>query len=151
MTNEQRKVVAGAAAAVVFSVAFFELVFRLTAIDLTPSGGIEIWWRLEYALKCEVFAALCLLAGVGLIANRRFFLSDAIEGGASNDEAARRAGVFQPHRAREIAQKARSMRAKELERWLLVLAETDIALKSSRRQPDAILEDMLTRLSRTSR
>ena len=83
MTNEQRKVVAGAAAAVVFSVAFFELVFRLTAIDLTPSGGIEIWWRLEYALKCEVFAALCLLAGVGLIANRRFFLSDAIEGGAS--------------------------------------------------------------------
>jgi DNA polymerase-3 subunit delta len=75
----------------------------------------------------------------------------ALEAGASTDEAARRAGVFQPHRAREIAQKARSMRAKELERWLLVLAETDIALKSSRRQPDAILEDMLTRLSRTSR
>lgn len=72
----------------------------------------------------------------------------AVEAGASNDEAARRAGVFQPHRAREIAQKARAIRAKELERWLLVLADTDVALKSSRRAPDAILEDMLTRLCR---
>jgi DNA polymerase III subunit delta len=72
----------------------------------------------------------------------------AIEAGASTDEAARRAGVFQPYRAKEIAQKARSMRARELERWLLVLADTDIALKSSRRSPDAILEDMLTRLCR---
>ncbi len=74
----------------------------------------------------------------------------ALEGGASTDEAARRAGVFQPYRAREIAQKARTMRAKELERWLLVLADTDIALKSSRRPPDAILEDMLTRLCRSA-
>jgi DNA polymerase-3 subunit delta len=72
----------------------------------------------------------------------------AVEGGAGNDEAARRAGVFQPGRAREIAQKARAIRAKELERWLLVLADTDIALKSSRRPADAILEDMLTRLCR---
>jgi DNA polymerase-3 subunit delta len=66
--------------------------------------------------------------------------------GASNDEAARRAGVFQPFRARELAQKARGFRAKEVERWLLVLAETDLALKSSRRQADAILEDMLVRM-----
>src|ERR1700738_370639 len=68
MTNEQRKVVAGAAAAVVFSVAFFEIVFRLTDFGLTPPGGIETSWRLEYALRCDVFAALCLLAGVGKIA-----------------------------------------------------------------------------------
>jgi MAPEG family len=80
MSSEQRKVLAGMAAAVVFSVAFFEIVLRLTAIDLTPPSGIEMWWRFEYALKCEVFAALCLLAGVGLIANRRFFIADAIEG-----------------------------------------------------------------------
>jgi DNA polymerase-3 subunit delta len=70
----------------------------------------------------------------------------AVEGGASQDEAARRAGIFPPHRAREVANKLRGIRAKELERWLLVLGETDIALKSSRRTPDAILEDMLTRL-----
>jgi DNA polymerase-3 subunit delta len=66
--------------------------------------------------------------------------------GASSDEAARRAGVFQPFRARELAQKARGFRAREVERWLLVLAETDVALKSSRRPADAILEDMLVRM-----
>jgi DNA polymerase-3 subunit delta len=74
----------------------------------------------------------------------------AVEGGASADEAARLAGIFQPQRAREIAQKGRALRARELERWLLVLAETDVALKSSRRPADAILEDMLTRLCRRS-
>ncbi len=66
--------------------------------------------------------------------------------GASADEAARKAGVFQPFRARELAVKARGFRAKEVERWLLVLAETDVALKSSRRPPEAILDDMLTRM-----
>ena len=63
--------------------------------------------------------------------------------GASPDEAARKAGVFQPFRARELATKARGFRAKEVERWLLVLAETDVALKSSRRPADAILDEML--------
>jgi DNA polymerase-3 subunit delta len=72
----------------------------------------------------------------------------AIESGASADDAARRAGVFQPYRARELAAKARAVRPKEVERWMLVLAETDLALKSSRRAADAILEDMLTRLCR---
>jgi DNA polymerase-3 subunit delta len=66
--------------------------------------------------------------------------------GQSPDEAARKAGVFQPFRARELAQKARGFRGKEVERWILVLSETDIALKSSRRAADAILEDMLTRM-----
>jgi DNA polymerase-3 subunit delta len=72
----------------------------------------------------------------------------AVTSGSSADDAARRAGVFQPFRARELAAKARAVRVKEVERWMLVLAETDLALKSSRRAPDAILEDMLTRLCR---
>ncbi len=72
----------------------------------------------------------------------------AVESGAPPDEAARQAGVFQPYRARELAAKARAVRSKEVERWILVLAETDLALKSSRRSADAILEDMLTRLCR---
>ena len=72
----------------------------------------------------------------------------AMAGGASPDEAARRAGVFQPYRARELGSKARAVRPKEVERWMLVLAETDLALKSSRRAADAILEEMLTRLCR---
>ncbi|WP_394826439.1 DNA polymerase III subunit delta [Pendulispora albinea] len=70
----------------------------------------------------------------------------ATESGASTDEAARRAGVYQPFRARELAQRAKALRPKEMDRWLLVLAETDLALKGSRRPPQAILEDMLTRL-----
>jgi DNA polymerase-3 subunit delta len=72
----------------------------------------------------------------------------AMSSGASADEAARRAGVFQPFRVRELASKAKAFRPREVERWLLVLAETDVALKSSRRPADAILEDMLTRLCR---
>jgi DNA polymerase-3 subunit delta len=72
----------------------------------------------------------------------------AVQAGASSDEAARRAGVFQPFRARELASKVKAFRPRELERCMLVLAETDVALKSSRRAADAILEDMLTRLCR---
>ena len=72
----------------------------------------------------------------------------ATAAGAPSHEAARLAGVFQPHRARELAGKARAVSVKEVERWILVLAETDLALKSSRRPADAILEEMLTRLCR---
>jgi DNA polymerase-3 subunit delta len=70
----------------------------------------------------------------------------ALAAGERADEAARSAGVFQPHRVRELTAKARAIRPKEVERWMLVLAETDLALKSSRRAADAILEEMLTRL-----
>ena len=72
----------------------------------------------------------------------------ALASGATHDDAARRAGVFQPYRARELASKAKAVRAKEVERWILVLADTDVALKSSRRPADSILEEMLTRLCR---
>ncbi len=70
----------------------------------------------------------------------------ALEGGAREDEAAKRAGVFQPFRVRDLAAKARAIRPREVERWLGVLGETDIALKSSRRAPEAILEEMLMSL-----
>ena len=72
----------------------------------------------------------------------------AVTAGLSPEEAVRRAGVFHPGRARELAARLRSVTAREVERWMLVLAETDLALKSSRRPADAILEEMLTRLCR---
>lgn len=75
-------------------------------------------------------------------------LKSALDGGAGLDEAAKRAGIFPTFRAREHQQKLRAFRPRELERWLLVIQETDLALKSSRRPPEAILEDMLTRLCR---
>ncbi len=67
-------------------------------------------------------------------------------GGASSDEAAKKAGVYQPFRARELAKLASAVPTRDVERWMLILAETDLALKGSRRSPDAILEEMLTRL-----
>jgi DNA polymerase-3 subunit delta len=72
----------------------------------------------------------------------------ALASGDSVDEAARAAGVYQPFRARELSTKARGLPTREVERWMVVLAETDLALKSSRRPAEAILEEMLTRLCR---
>lgn len=68
--------------------------------------------------------------------------------GARADEAARQAGIFQPSRARDAQERSRKLPAAELERWLRILAETDLALKSSRRPPEATLEAMLVRMAR---
>lgn len=73
-------------------------------------------------------------------------LEAALAEGLTLDEAARRAGIYPTFRAREHAQKLRAFRPRELERWLVVVQETDIALKSSRRSADAILEEMFARL-----
>ena len=73
-----------------------------------------------------------------------------IAAGEPPDAAARRAGVFIPHRVRELSAKARAVRPSQVEQWMLVLAEADLALKSSRRSADAILAEMLTRLCRAN-
>jgi DNA polymerase-3 subunit delta len=75
-------------------------------------------------------------------------LDSAVREGASLDDAARRAGIYPAFRARPLAQKLKAFRPRELERWLVILQETDFALKSSRRPADAILEDMFTRMCR---
>ena len=120
----------------------------------------DTWALVEALGKRDLGAALRLLAdvydprdrGLPLLGAMAWSIRQlakyqaATSSGATSDEAAKKAGVFQPFRARELATKARGFRGKEVERWLLVLAETDLALKSSRRPADAILEDMLTRL-----
>jgi DNA polymerase III subunit delta len=75
-------------------------------------------------------------------------LQNALESGAGIDEAARRAGIYPAFRAREHQSKLRAFRPRELERWLVIVQETDFALKSSRRSADAILEEMFTRMCR---
>lgn len=75
-------------------------------------------------------------------------LQNALESGAGIDDAARRAGIYPAFRAREHAQKLKAFRPRELERWLVIVQETDFALKSSRRSADAILEEMFTRMCR---
>ena len=73
-------------------------------------------------------------------------LDAAIRDGAGLEDAARRAGIYPTFKARDLAKKLKSFRPRELERWLVIVQETDIALKSSRRSADAILEEMFTRL-----
>ena len=75
-------------------------------------------------------------------------LDSALRDGASIDEAARRAGIYPAFRARDHAKKLKAFRPSELERWLVIVQETDFALKSSRRSADAILEEMFTRMCR---
>lgn len=72
----------------------------------------------------------------------------ASDDGASHDEAARKAGAFIPQRAFELRDRAKQLRAKDVDRWITVLAETDLALKGSKRPPEAVLEDMITQLCR---
>jgi DNA polymerase-3 subunit delta len=93
---------------------------------------------------------LPLLGALAWSIRQLFKFQVAHAAGASVEEAAKKAGVYQPFRARELAQKAKGLRAKDLERWLLVLAEADLALKGSKRAPDAVLEDALTKLCRRS-
>jgi DNA polymerase-3 subunit delta len=76
-------------------------------------------------------------------------LREALGQGMSLDEAAVRAGIAPAFRAREYASKLRSFRPRELERWLIVIEQADLALKSSRRPAEAILEEMFTRLCRS--
>jgi DNA polymerase-3 subunit delta len=71
----------------------------------------------------------------------------AMDAGASPDEAARKAGIM-PFRIRETVARAKQLRSAETQRWLMILAETDVALKGSKRPSNAILEDMITRLCR---
>jgi DNA polymerase-3 subunit delta len=76
----------------------------------------------------------------------RFVL--ALEAGQSAEAAGRSANVFPSSKVRDFAQRAKTLRARDAEQWLIVLAETDAALKSSRRPADAILEEALVRLCR---
>ncbi len=72
----------------------------------------------------------------------------ALDDGLGPGEASRRAAAFSPQRSRELGERARALKPRDLERWITVLADTDLALKGSKRSPDAVLEDMVTRLCR---
>ena len=71
----------------------------------------------------------------------------ATRAGASPEEAARRAGA-PPFKARELAGQVRRLGARELERWLLLLADADLELKGSKRPPRATLESTIMRMCR---
>jgi DNA polymerase III subunit delta len=66
----------------------------------------------------------------------------ALRSGARPEDAAKAAGV-PPFRARELSARIRGVSRGELERWLVALAEADLALKGSRRPARAVLETLL--------
>lgn len=66
----------------------------------------------------------------------------ALRSGATPDQAAVTAGAS-PYKARELAGQVKNLNTTEIERWLRVLAETDLALKGSRRPSRAVLESAI--------
>jgi DNA polymerase III delta subunit len=74
-------------------------------------------------------------------------MKSALISGASEADATRAAGA-PPFKARELAQAARRLDAASLSRAFGVLAETDLALKGSKRPPDVVLESAILALTR---
>jgi len=62
--------------------------------------------------------------------------------GMTPEQAAVAAGS-QAFRAREMVAQTRGVGVAELEGWMRVLAETDLALKGSRRPPRAVIESAI--------
>ena len=75
--------------------------------------------------------------------------ASAAEADADPKAAAAAAGV-PPFRARDLQRVVRVVGAAELGRWLLLLAEADLALKGSRRAGDAVLTTLLLDMCRRS-
>lgn len=104
--------------------------------------------RLDRALEVlgDVFdpreGGLRLLATIGWSVRQLAKFESALAAGASSPEAAQRAGV-PPFRVGAVTQTVRQMPRGTLTTWLRLLAEADLALKSSRRPAGAILEAMI--------
>lgn len=75
---QQRQVASAMLSAIVFSLIYIGIFYYWLRIDLIPTVG-EMH-RLDYAIRCDLFAVLMLLFGIGAIANQRFFSSIAIGG-----------------------------------------------------------------------
>ncbi len=90
---------------------------------------------------------LKLLGAVSWSVRQMVKFESALSSGASREEAAQRAGV-PPFRVHEVADMLKAIPRGTLSRWMRYLAEADLALKSSRRPAQAILETMLIEMCR---
>jgi DNA polymerase-3 subunit delta len=90
---------------------------------------------------------LKLLGAVAWSVRQLVKMESALREGANENEAAARAGV-PPFRARDAAQTVRALPRGTLTIWLKLLAEADLALKSSRRTAQSILETMVISMCR---
>lgn len=71
LNRDQRIVAAGMAGATVFSALF--LIVGWAVDPFPPPAAETLAERLAYAVRCDVFAALALLAGIARVAAQRFF------------------------------------------------------------------------------
>jgi DNA polymerase III delta subunit len=74
-------------------------------------------------------------------------MKDALESGNSPQEATRLAGA-PPFKARDLSESAKRFTSQDLRRAFRVLAETDQALKGSKRDPELLLEASVLALMR---
>src|SRR5262249_54516433 len=94
---------------------------------------------------------LPLLGTLAWSARQLIKFQAAVGRGSSPTDAARHAGA-PPFKAAELAQQVRQLHGSDLERFLLVLSDLDLALKGgSKRPPQAILEASIVMLCRRTR
>lgn len=91
---------------------------------------------------------LPLLGAIAWSVRQMLKLQAYLGQGLRLDDASRRAGLFNPSRARELADSLRGAKPGELESMLETLAEADLALKGSKRHPLSVLEGAVLRLCR---
>ncbi len=100
----------------------------------------------------EVFDArdggLPVLGAIAWTVRNMAKFESALRSGLDESAAASQAGV-PPFKARDMAQSIRSYPPGTLSRWLRLLAEADLALKGSRRSPQAVLETMVIEMCKT--
>lgn len=103
------------------------------------------------AILADVFdprdGGLKLLGAVAWSVRQLVKFESALRNGADPREAAQRAGM-PPFKANDAARTVRAVPPGTLPTWLRLLAETDLALKGSKRQSQAILETMLIEMCR---
>lgn len=131
------------------------------ATMVTRVRSSTVWELLDALAKRQLDKAMATLADVvdpregglkllGTVAwsvRQLVKLDAALKAGQSLDDAARSAGV-PPFRAKDVHATLKSLPKGTLNVWLLLLAEADRALKSSRRPAQAILETMIISMCR---
>jgi DNA polymerase-3 subunit delta len=90
---------------------------------------------------------LRLLGAVSWSVRQLVKFDAALQAGSSPQEAGQRAGV-PPFRVGEVAEVVRSVPRGTLPSWMRLLTEADLALKSSRRPAQSVLETMLLEMCR---
>jgi DNA polymerase III subunit delta len=91
-------------------------------------GGLMMLGAIAWSVRQLLSFALARKRGVGI------------------DEAGRASGMFQPQRAREADQRLKKLSIAELTRWMSLIAETDTALKGSKRPGEVVMETLIVRM-----